>query len=114
MPNREQLKKRLPLLIGSIPFLAAGLDGIAQEKFLFGLINLSMAAANLVALRFVDSTPKFTNSVLFLGNALVSWMVSYDYFLQGKRGLPYASFVAGLFFLVAAFIFWRKARREES
>ena len=81
-------------------------------KLAFGAINLAMALANLLATRFVERAPRSTNGILLFCNALVAWVVGYDYLLQGKKGLPYAWLVVGILYLIGSVVFWRKANLE--
>jgi hypothetical protein len=110
--RHEKLRTRLPLLIGAIPFLTAGLDGVLQGKLFLGIVNLAMAAANLLALRYAERSPDSTKIFLFLLNAVVAWVVAWDYYLTGKQGLPYAWLAAGFFFCVAALMVALKRRQR--
>ena len=51
--------------------------------------------------------------ILFLCEALVLLGVSYYYFSEGRRGLPYAYLVGALCYMVAAFVKYRKKSRAE-
>ncbi len=112
MDNAER-KLELPLLIGAFPFLLAGIDALAGGKPLLGAANLLMAATNLLALRFIGKTPDMTSLWIHLANAALACAVGYDYFLEGKKGLPWAWAVATAAFLVVAAVSYRKARRFE-
>ena len=115
MPTRrEKLRIRLPLLIGAIPFLATGIDALVHGKVFFGTVNVAMAAANLLALRFAEKTPAHTQGVLFVLNALVAWVVGWDYYLAGKKGLPYAWLVVGFFYSIAALVVVTKKPRNKT
>ena len=102
--NKAKLKLRLPLMIGSIPFLMAGIDAFSQQKSFWGGVNLAMVAINLSALFFIKRHAKITNFVLFMCNSIVAFLQGYHYYLDGKKGLPYAWAIAGLFYIVAAFV----------
>ncbi len=105
----EERKRKLPLVLGALPFLMGGLDGISEGHYAVGVVNVLMAVANLIAARFVDRSPEMTNVVIHCCNAVVAVIVGYDYFLQGKKGLPYAWCVAAVFFLVVAIRGYRRA-----
>ncbi len=111
--DKAERKLKLPLLIGAIPFLLAGIDGLGQGKPLLGVANLLMAATNLLALRFVGEAPEMTGFWIHLANAAVACVVGYDYFLEGKKGLPWAWALAAVAFVVAAVVFYRRARRVD-
>lgn len=110
--DRAELKLKLPLLVGAIPFLLAGLDGFARGKPLFGTLDLMLGLINLIAARFVGRTPTAANIALFLTNAGLAAVMSWNYFEQDKRTLPYAWIVVAAGFLVAAVVSSRRTRPE--
>ncbi len=109
--DKAERKLKLPLIIGALPFLLASLDAFDQGSTVLAAVNLMMTAANWIAVRFVSKAPEMTSAVIYFCNALVAAFLSYDYFQQGKQGLPYAWVVAATVFLVAAAVFYRRARR---
>lgn len=111
--DTAELKLKLPLLIGTILFLAGGVDSLSQGKSLLGVANLLMAATNLLAFEFAGKTPEMTGVWIHLANAAVASVVGYDYFLAGTRGLHWAWAVAAAAFVVAAAASYRQARRAE-
>lgn len=112
--RKHYLKTRLPLIIGAIPFLLAGLDALGQGDIFFGVANLLMAAINLAALIFVEKLPVMTNLVLFLLNAVMAFIIAYQYKIAGKIGLPYAWVFAGIFYIGAGIVFYRNMTAKKN
>ncbi|MEM7582791.1 MAG: hypothetical protein AAF560_05380 [Acidobacteriota bacterium] len=108
--DRTERKLKLPLIIGAVPFLMAGLDALDRGSYALAAVNLIMTAANWIAVSFVAKAPEKTNAVLHLCNAFVACFLSYDYFQQGKTGLPYAWIFTALAFLAGSIVFYRRSR----
>jgi hypothetical protein len=51
--------------------------------------------------------------ILFLCESLVLLGVSYYYFSEGRKGLPYAYLVGAVCYMAAAFVKYRKKSRAE-
>ncbi len=111
--DKAERKLKLPLIIGALPFLMAGLDAFDQGRHLLAAVNLLMTAVNWIAVRFISKAPEKTNAVVHLCNAAVAGFVSYDYFQQGKQWLPYAWIVAAGVFLGMAVVSYRRARQPQ-
>lgn len=110
--SKSKRKTNLPLIVGAIPFLITGFDALAQKDILFGAANLMMGFANLIALRLVDKSPAISNAGLFILNSAMSFFVSYKYYLDHKKGLPYAWIMIGLGYIVAAIVVYNKLKRK--
>ena len=111
--DQAERKLKLPLLIGALPFLLAGIDSLIQGKYFLGIANLLMAATNLLALRFIGDEPDMTGFWIHLANAALACVVGYEYSSEGKTGLPWAWAAAAAAFAAAAVVSFRKARRAE-
>ena len=108
--TREQRKTGLPLILGMLPFAATAIDAFGENQILMGSANLLVCAANAIALKYIDKMQHNTNIVLFLINAAVALIVSYAYFQEGKKGLPYAWLLVCIVFVGAAFFVQRKKK----
>ncbi len=108
--NMTKLKLRLPLIIGSIPFILASLDAFSQQNDFWAFVNLVMVVINLSALMVIRRFSKITNFALFMCNSLVAFLLGYYYYLEGKKGLPYAWAVVGILFIIFAFVMYNNSK----
>lgn len=112
--KKDKLVLKLPLIIGAFPFLLAGIDSIQQQYIIFGSANLFVAFLNLISLNFVAKHYYPVNIILSICNALLSFFISYNYYLMGKKGLPYAWIIIGIGFIIASIIFFKKIKEKNN
>lgn len=107
-------RKRLGVwqfVMSAIPFLLSGYDALDHGKVAFGILNILVALANLASIRFIKKRAAETNIVLMLLNSGVAALVTRDYYLAGKKGLPYAWAAVTVAYFIAAVMVWRKAKQ---
>lgn len=80
----------------AFPLVLAGLDALDQSKTLFGSVYLACGLV-YVYLAFVAVRKEISgNHGVTLFGALILLIVMLDYFLQGKKYLPYAYLAAAV------------------
>lgn len=111
--TRKKINPKFPLLLGVIPFLIAGIDSISLGNNLLAAGNICMVCANIFGIKFVKSNNKLATGVLMILNGMMSVIISYDYYLLGKVGLPYAWLAIALFNFLVAIVFIKKHLSKE-
>ena len=90
--------------ITAFPLALAGLDALDQGKIIFGSVYLACGLV-YVYLAFVAIKKQLNgNTWLTLFGTLILLIVTLDYYLQGKKYLPYACLAAALISLSPIFV----------
>ncbi len=110
MPPRLKKSDKLPLIIGVIPFLLAGIDSAQQKDVAMAVANFVMVTANLLALRFLADHALRTNVILFILNGFMALVMSWSLFLAGKKGLPYAWIVVACFYWGFSIVYYYRKK----
>jgi len=112
MQTKKEKLKKMPHIISGVLILLHGLErfdsgnGDYPVFLLAGIVFLGVALFHKKI-----SRPFPTADVIFYAvEGLLSFLVAYEYWCAGKRGLPIAYIVAGIFQLVAICIFVSRAR----
>jgi hypothetical protein len=88
----------------AFPLVLAGLDALDQGKMTFGSVYLACGLV-YVYLAFNAIRKKLDgNNWITLFGTLILLIVTLDYYLQGKKYLPYAYFAAALLSLTPIFV----------
>jgi len=107
--NREKKKKLAHILAGFLILIHAfeKYDS-GHGSYLFfavaGLVFISVALLHSV----IEKKAPWIDGVFFVIEPFLSFLIAWDYFHMGKKGLPICYLVAGLAQLVAAFVKSRK------
>ena len=84
----------------AFPLVLAGLDALDQGKALFGSVYLACGLV-YVYLAFIAVRKQLeSNDWLTFFGTLILLIVMLDYFLQGKKYMPYAYLVAAVLSLI--------------
>jgi hypothetical protein len=113
--NKEKLKK-VPHIISSVMILLHSYERFetghgSYVVFLFaGIIFLS------VAIFHQPLSKKFPwIDITFYGiESLLSFVIAYEYWSAGKKGLPFGYIIAGLFQIFAIYMFISRAKKAKS
>jgi hypothetical protein len=108
MKTISRRKQLAPLIAGAIVFLLAAIGAYQGGDKLFLLIYSAIFAINVAAIKFVERLPVETNLIVSLANGLLCFYQAYYLFQIGKKGLPYAYLIAGIGFMIAAYVALRK------
>lgn len=111
----EKLKKLPHIFSGAIILLHS------LERFDSGhesyLIFLACGAVFLLLAVFHHTISRkfpLVDVVFYLIEGLLSVVIALEFYSAGKKGLPIAYTVAGLFQFFAVFMFWHKAKKHKS
>lgn len=115
MPIKKEKLKRIPHILAGIIILLHGYEkmdeGHGPYMFYFaaGFIFLSIAVFHhKLSHRF-----RYVDTVFFIIEGVLSFIVAAGYFEAGKAGLPWAYVVAGIMQFSAILLFIRKAKSQE-
>ena len=101
------MKKKLfifSFFMTAFPLVLAGLDALDQGKALFGSVYLACGLV-YVYLAFIAVRKQLeSNDWLTFFGTLVLLFVALDYFIQGKKYLPYAYLLAAVLSLTPIFV----------
>lgn len=113
MLQKEKLK-RIPHILAGIIILLHGYEKLDEGHgpylfyFFAGTIFLSIAIFHhKLSHRFA-----YVDTIFFIIEGILSFIVAAEYFEAGKSGLPWAYLVAGVMQLSAIFLFIRKTKKQ--
>lgn len=114
MPIQKEKLQRIPHILAGIIILLHGYEKLDEGHgpymfyFAAGLIFLSIAILHhKLSHRF-----RYVDTIFFIIEAVLSFIVAAEYFEAGKAGLPWAYVVAGIMQLCAFFIFVIKTKKQ--
>jgi hypothetical protein len=112
--RKNKVNPKLPLLLGVIPFIAAGTDALLNGDAMMTTANFTLVAANFTAMKSIKKNPLLVNGIILLLNGFMSLYISFNYYEAGKVGLPYAWLIISLINLLASIMLIRKHIKGES
>ena len=109
------MKKKLfvfSFIMTAFPLILAGMDAVDQGKAAFGTIYL-LCGLVYAYVAFLSMKKDINdNKWISIFGSLILSIVAFDYYLQGKKYLPYAYFAAALLSLTPIFVKWFKKDNE--
>jgi hypothetical protein len=100
---------RLPFILAAVSLAPTALLAFEGGDVAVGVVATLMVAINLAALRIAERRPRPIQVLVNLGNTILAWLLAYDYWRDGKTGLPWAWAAAGTMFLAVTWAGWRAA-----
>ncbi len=113
MKRKDFFVYKLPLILTGFVLILSGFDALSFDYKILGYVSILIGFVNLVALKFVFGHPDKINAILFFLNSVLSFILSNHYFVEGKKGLPYAWIVTGLFYIVLTIMFFKKSKKKK-
>jgi hypothetical protein len=108
--TKSARKQQAPLIFGGVVFFIGGIDALQNGDLLVGGPSLIAGLLNLVAVRFVASSPRIVALLLNVLNAILAGVMALSSVLAGKQYIQYAWGVAALFFVIAAFLAFNRSQ----
>lgn len=90
-----------------------GVPGKTAYAIILVAIGLIILTGTIFHHRF-EKSPKHFKGVIFLLEALTMGIVGYLYAKDGKEFLPYVCYLASAIFVLAAVIYFSKAKRKSA
>jgi hypothetical protein len=103
---------RLAFVLAAVSLAPTALVAFEGGDMAIGVISTLMIGVNLAALRLAERFPRRFEVTVNLGNAILAWLLAFDYKSDGKIGLPWAWAAAGAMFLGLAWVGWRRPERQ--
>jgi hypothetical protein len=103
---------RLAFVLAAVSLAPTALLAFEGGDVAIGVVSALMIGVNLVALRLAERFPSRFELAVNLGNAILAWLLAFDYKRDGKVGLPWAWAAAGAMFLALAWLGWRRTKGQ--
>ena len=113
MSTQKLFRQRLSYIIAIIPFAATAIDALDKGLVLLAAINFLAVLLNVGALYYSRRNPQLINSILFLLNSLIAFIVSDYFFAENKKVLPYVWLIVGILYLIIAVNSWLKSKSNK-
>jgi len=110
--NKLQFKIRLPLILAAVIFGLAAFDAFANQYIGWGLFNLVITIANLIALKYSEKHPELTTVFLSILNAAAAFLTAWVFIEEGKQYIQFVWILTGVVYLVVSYLFSNKAQKK--
>jgi uncharacterized membrane protein YfcA len=115
----EQKKKRrrrfgrIAFILNAMLFGLSAYSFIEQGEYTYGMINLFVALANVMAIRFSEEhRVDLANGGLMVLTAVAAFITGYEYQQAGTQGLHWVWYLVVVLSFVVAIVFFRKGIRR--
>jgi hypothetical protein len=115
----EQKKKgkrrfgRIAFTLNAVLFGLSAYSFIEQGEYTYGMINLFVALANVMAIRFTEEhRVELANGGLMVLTAVAALITAYEYQQAGTQGLHWVWYLVVVLCLMASVVFFRKGIRR--
>ena len=111
MALSKEKKERVVLVLNTALFLLAGIDYFNLGNSTLFVVLMVAAISNFSMIFFPQAYKARFNIFLFFMNSMIAFLVARDYFFSGSFYIHFAWIFAGIVYLVAALVFFKRSRK---
>lgn len=106
--------KRIPIIYAVAMFLFSGAVSFKDGDLVLGYLNISIAAVNFVCLFLIDKYSRLVEPGLLMLDSVSTLAVGVKFVIDGKQYLQYAWLSAGVGYIVASMLVYKRSKRHDS